>query len=202
MLEPFLPAANSQIHGDPLAASRLLSEWEAEGRPRSTATDLVRLQTLVMVAIATDYQGIAMAKGQVGGPSKAEILGRAVGLGYSMRLHLGELDPVASPELDPNSDDNVALRVWWVLVMLDRWHAVGAATPTLISNDNVVVLPGLKHILGDVVFTLIRKLSRRCSCFSISPRLTKQNQASRTPSDSSSRSRSNPHSTFSRLADR
>jgi hypothetical protein len=157
MLIPFLPASTDQISGDPLTAGRLLSEWEAEGRPRSSATDLVRLQTLVMLAIAADCQGVAAVKGHLGGPSKAEILGRAVGLGYSMRLYLREVESAASPELDPNSDDNVALRAWWVLVMLDRWNAVGTATPTLINNDSVVVLPGLRHIVGDVVFALIRK---------------------------------------------
>lgn len=157
MVNPFLPASDSQLNGDAFAACRLLNEWEAERLPRSAVTDLVRLQTLVMVVIALDCQGIASVKGELGGPSKAEIIGRAVGLGYSMRLHLSEVDPDANPELDPNSDDNVALRAWWVLVMLDRWNAVGTAMPTLINNDSVVVLPGLKHIVGDVVYALIRK---------------------------------------------
>ncbi|KAK3995306.1 glucose transport transcription regulator RGT1 [Cladorrhinum sp. PSN332] len=157
MVRPFLGVdANSHAAGDPLVANRLLGEWEAEGGQRSTATDLVRLQTLVMMVIATDCHGIAAVKGQPGGPWKAEILGKAVGLGYSMRLNLREVEPLDSPDLDPNSDDNVALRAWWVLVMLDRWNAVGTATPLLISNDSVVILPGLKHIVGDVVLALIR----------------------------------------------
>ncbi|KAK4230194.1 glucose transport transcription regulator RGT1 [Podospora fimiseda] len=157
MVRPFL-GANANVHtaGDLLVANRLLGEWEAEGGQRSTATDLVRLQTLVMMVIATDCHGIAVVNGQSGGPWKAEILGKAVGLGYSMRLHLREIEPLDSPELDPNSDDNVALRAWWVLFMLDRWNAVGTATPSMISIDSVLILPGLKHIVGDVVLALIR----------------------------------------------
>ncbi|KAL2259910.1 hypothetical protein VTK26DRAFT_6255 [Humicola hyalothermophila] len=157
MVAPFLPGGSgAQMTGDACAACRLLSEWETARRPRSVVTDLVRLQTLIMAVIAADCQGTASLKGELGGPSKAEILGRAVGLGYSMKLHLRVVDHDASPELDPNSDDNVALRAWWVLVMLDRWNAVGTATPTFINNDGVVVQPGLQHIVGDVVFTLIR----------------------------------------------
>ncbi|KAK4130944.1 hypothetical protein BT67DRAFT_409669 [Trichocladium antarcticum] len=156
MVKPFLPGPENQASGHVFAACRQLNEWEAERLPRSAATDLVRLQTLVMVIIALDGQGIASVKGELGGPSKAEIIGRAVGLAYSMRLHLRQVDPDASPELDPNSDDNVALRAWWVLVMLDRWNAIGTATPTLINNESVVTLPGLKHIVGDVVYALIQ----------------------------------------------
>jgi hypothetical protein len=148
------------MDGDPATTCRLLSEWEAERKPRSPVTDLVRFQTLVMALISVDCHGISFAKDQLGGPSKAEILGRAVGLGYSMRIHLRVIDPEPSPDMDPNSDDNVALRAWWVLVMLDRWNAVGMATPTLIGNDNIVTQPGLKHIVGEVVFTFIRKFPR------------------------------------------
>jgi hypothetical protein len=145
------------MDGDPATTCRLLSEWEAERKPRSPVTDLVRFQTLVMALISVDCHGISLAKDQLGGPSKAEILGRAVGLGYSMKIHLRVIDPEPSPDMDPNSDENVALRVWWVLVMLDRWNAVGMATPTLIGNDNIVTQPGLKHIVGEVVFTFIRR---------------------------------------------
>ncbi len=160
MVKPFLPDSGSETDDDPATTCRLLSEWEAERKPRSAVTDLVRLQTLVMAIVAVDCHGIASAKGELGGPSKTEILGRAVGLGFSMKLYLREVDPDPNPDMDPNSDDNVALRAWWVLVMLDRWNAVSTATPLLISNDNVVDRPGLQHIAGDVVFCLIRKYLR------------------------------------------
>ncbi len=164
MVKPFLPDSNSETNEDPATTCRLLSEWEAERKPRSAVTDLVRFQTLVMTLIAVDCHGIASVKGVLGGPSKSEILGRAVGLGFSMKLYLREIDPDPNPELDPNSDDNVALRAWWVLVMLDRWNAVSTATPLLISNDNVVDRPGLLHIAGDVVLCLTRTFYKPFVC--------------------------------------
>ncbi|KAK4234471.1 glucose transport transcription regulator RGT1 [Achaetomium macrosporum] len=156
MVGRFLPESANQANGDPATACRQLSDWEAEPKPDSAVTNLLRLQTLVMALIAVDCHGLSSIKGELGGPSKAEILARAVGLGYSMKLYAREIDPNPNPELDPNSDDNVALRTWYVLVMLDRWNAVGMAAPVMINNDSVLILAGLKHVVGDVVFNLIR----------------------------------------------
>jgi len=156
MIKHFLPDSDSQLDGDPAITWRLLTEWEAEGKPRSSVTDTVRLQTLVMAAISVDFHGATSTKVQISGPSKTEILGRAVGLGYSMNLYRRQIDPDPSSELDPNSDDNVALRAWWVLVMLDRWNALGMAKPPLVADQLAMAQPGLKHIAGDVVYALIR----------------------------------------------
>ncbi len=157
LVNAFRQDATNETDDGTATACRLLSEWEAESKPRSAVTDLVRLQTLVMIVMAVDCLSTAAAKNQAGGPSKSEILGRAIGLGLSMRLYLREVDSEPGPDFDPNSDDNVALRAWWVLVMLDRWHAVGSAMPLMFSNDNFVDQPGLAHITGDGVFWLIRK---------------------------------------------
>ncbi|KAK3349289.1 hypothetical protein B0T25DRAFT_457525 [Lasiosphaeria hispida] len=152
LIHPFLPSS-PHTNGDTPSSSKLPSQLESE-RQRSAVTDLVYLQTLIMMVIAADHRGTAAAKGQVAGPSKLSIIGQAAGLGFSMRLHLSQPGPVPSPELDPDSDDNVALRAWWTLVALDRWNAMGTAMPAMISQDQVVLLPGLKHIVGDAVYNL------------------------------------------------
>ncbi|KAL2162235.1 hypothetical protein VTH06DRAFT_7148 [Thermothelomyces fergusii] len=156
MVKHFLPGPAGQVDGDPALTWRLLTEWEAEGKPRSAVTDLVRLQSLVMAAISVDLRGPAGAKGQLRAPSKAEIIGRAVGLGYSMGIYRWPVDPDPNSEPDLNSDTNVALRAWWVLVMLDRWHALAMAKPPLIADQAGVARPGLQHIVGEAVYALIR----------------------------------------------
>ncbi|KAL2149321.1 hypothetical protein VTH82DRAFT_8669 [Thermothelomyces myriococcoides] len=156
MVSHFLADPTGQVDSDPAIAWRLLTEWEAECKPRSSVTDLVRLQTLVMAAISVDLQGPAAAKGRLRAPSKAEILGRAVGLGYSMDIYRWTVDPNPNSELDLNSDANVALRAWWVLVMLDRWHALAMAKPPLIADQAGVARPGLERIVGEAVYALIR----------------------------------------------
>ncbi|KAH6617058.1 hypothetical protein F5144DRAFT_596152 [Chaetomium tenue] len=155
MMKHFSPDSSGQIDADPATTWRLLNEWEAEWKPRSSVTNLVQLQTLIMTMISVDCFSIAASKGLMG-PTKLDILGRAVAVAYSMTAHSRTVDPNPNPELDPNSDDNVALRAWWVLVMLDRWHALGMAKPTLILSDFVVPRAGLEHIVGDGVYSLIR----------------------------------------------
>lgn len=59
---------------------------------------------------------------------------------------------------DLNSDDNVGLRVWWVLVMLDRWDVVGRGRLMFMLNDMVVVLFGLKVVVGEGVWEFISEL--------------------------------------------
>ena len=159
MIGPFLPSPESQPYGSPSTARRLLSSWEEECIPRTATTDLVRLLTLIMLGIGHDLDGIPAVKGQLGGPSKAEMVGRAVGLAHSMNLRVKAAKLDASSPLDPDTDSNWAVRAWWVLVMLDRWTALGAATPALIDNDSAVIVPALKQLVGEVVYHLIREYS-------------------------------------------
>lgn len=144
--------------GDISSTTRIVAEWESDpSSHRNRLTNLVHLQTLILMAIATDNYGPPSLKGEHGGPSKASILGRAVGLAYSMRLHMASLS--ASPHANRNSDsdESIAVRTWWTLVMLDRWNALSTASPLLIPNDSVVILPGLVSVLGENVYHLARE---------------------------------------------
>lgn len=143
--------------GDSRTANKLLTEWETEGNSRSFRTDLVHLQTLLLMAIETDSHGPLSVKGYHGGPPKTSFIGRALALAYSMGLH----GIVVDEELDEDMEDKVALRAWWSLVMMDRWNSIGAAIPAQIPIDTVVVLPGLKPIMGDGPYALIRKCCDR-----------------------------------------
>ncbi|KAK3492811.1 uncharacterized protein B0T23DRAFT_150300 [Neurospora hispaniola] len=153
MLNPMLPESAGRENCNSLTSHGLLNEWDSQPRTVSSpVADLVCLQTLIMLIIEADYGGISAVKGQRGGPKKLSLLGEAVGLGYIMKLHLAP-PPDVNPnmDLDLDSEKNIALRAWWTLVALDRWNAVGTAAPSMISSD-VVVTPGLRNIMGDVVY--------------------------------------------------
>ena len=109
------------------------------------------------MALESDSHGPASVKALDGGPPKTSVLGRAIGLAYSMGLHRANIDSNLELESDADAEDKVAVRAWWILVMLDRWNAIGAATPTMISNDSVVILPSLRPILGEACYTFLRK---------------------------------------------
>ncbi|KAK4201566.1 hypothetical protein QBC40DRAFT_305875 [Triangularia verruculosa] len=149
MMRPFSPGVPA---GDMMAASRLLHVEQSQGR-RPPVENMLRLQVLTMLVIASDCQGAS------GGTAewKTEILAQAVGLGYMMGLHAKRAsEEVGAEGFDTNADENVALRGWWVLVMLDRWAAVGSGRPTMVANNTVVVLPGLRFLVDEAVLGLIR----------------------------------------------
>ncbi|KAI0395255.1 hypothetical protein F5Y17DRAFT_457154 [Xylariaceae sp. FL0594] len=156
-MQSCVSAPGLYTNGDIGSATRIVAEWESDHTsPRNPLVDLVHLQTLVLMALGTDNYGPPSLKGEHGGPSKASILGRAVGLAYSMRLHMASSGVGAGTELDVDSDENIAVRTWWTLVMLDRWNAISTASPLFIPNDSVVLLPGLMPVLGENVYHLTR----------------------------------------------
>ncbi|KAH8205369.1 hypothetical protein TruAng_000448 [Truncatella angustata] len=135
-------------------ASRSLTEWKANASSMSNVARLVHLQTLILIAIASDHCGPASLTGESGSPNKSGVLGEAIGVAYSMRLHASQANADLSGDSD--ADENVAIRAWWTLVMLDRWNAISTASPVFIPNDSVVILPGLKDLLGENVYHLAR----------------------------------------------
>lgn len=155
-MQSFVSVPGLYTNGDISSATRLVADWESDSSPRTPIMNLVHLQTLIMIAISTDNYGPSSLKGEHGGPSKASILGRAVGLAYSMRLHVSGFETNVDIKLEPDSNDNIAIRAWWTLIMLDRWNAIGTASPLFIPNDSVVILPSLNSVLGENVYHLAR----------------------------------------------
>ncbi|KPM42876.1 hypothetical protein AK830_g3686 [Neonectria ditissima] len=139
--------------GDVKTASSLLNEWESSETLHSPAANIVHAQTLLLLIIEADWRS---------SPTLPFLLARAVSLANSMKLW--RYTPMESAsELD--SDDQLCVRIWWSLILMDRWHAAGTGKPALIPDSSVVAPPGLENILGEVCFYLVRlsKLLNRVS---------------------------------------
>ncbi len=122
---------------------------------RTKATNLIYLQTMILLALEADNHGPAKQRGQ-SGPPRAVWLGAAVGLSYFMKLHTNPpRNRVTLGDLD--SDENLGRRNWCVLVILDRWQAVSTTSPLLIPDTSVVLVPEDQSLLGDSVFHLARE---------------------------------------------
>jgi hypothetical protein len=153
--------AGAQANGDPSPSTlQLLSQYEAEQFDRSRGNDIVYFQTLAMAAIRSGTVGPLEREHK---PYFSVIIGTAVGAGVSLRLFEMVPDPAPSHGLDVDSDDNVALRAWWALVMFTQWNSVSRSVPVLVDQDTAVVSPGLRYITGDPVYDLARK-SSAASC--------------------------------------
>lgn len=138
-------------------AARLLTEYDEMNVHRSYVAQLVKLQTLILMVILLDNGVPSPFPGGNGDPSlRYTGLGLAVAQAHQMRLHSSSTADSLGPDFDSDSDENVAIRTWWVLIMLDRWHAISLATPKFIPNDMVVILPGLRNLVGESAYHFIR----------------------------------------------
>lgn len=108
------------------------------------------------MAMEADIHGPAGMHSQHS-PSQTVWLGSAVGLAYTMRLHVPTQKELAS-EGDPDSDEKLARRCWLVLVILDKFHASSTSTPGLIPDSSVVILPEDQQF-GELTFHLASKFA-------------------------------------------
>ncbi|KAI0894591.1 hypothetical protein F4806DRAFT_497837 [Annulohypoxylon nitens] len=155
-MQSFVSVPGLYTTADIGSVTRMIAEWESDSTPRTPVMNLVHLQILILTALMTDNYEVPSLKGEHGGPSKASILGRAVGLAYTMRLHVSGLETTLDGQLESDSSENIAIRAWWTLIMLDRWNAISTASPLFIPNDSVVILPSLISVLGENVYHLAR----------------------------------------------
>lgn len=139
-----MQAVGQTTPGDVKQANALLSEWEASTEPRSRAADLVHAQTLVLLITDADWRASS---------TLPFLLARAVALANCMKLYrFTSVDENA----DPDSEDMLSLRIWWSIVVLDRWHAAGTGSPSHVPDSSAVVPAGLESVVGEVAFHYIR----------------------------------------------
>ncbi|KAL3956269.1 hypothetical protein ACCO45_009115 [Purpureocillium lilacinum] len=129
--------------GDVKQADDLLRELEGSDEPRTRASEIVHAQTLLLLAIDADWRASS---------TLPFLLGRAVALANTMNLW--KSFPVEST--DPDSEDQLCVKIWWTLVLMDRWYAAGTGRPALIPDNSVVARAGLQATVGEVSFHFIR----------------------------------------------
>ncbi|KAH6713932.1 hypothetical protein BKA61DRAFT_483280 [Leptodontidium sp. MPI-SDFR-AT-0119] len=136
----------------PRKATQLLSESDSPSS-QSFSTSIIYLQTMLL--LVTEAENRPPSTSGHDGRSRSVLLGGAVGVAYSMKLHLCKpFDELA--ENDPDSDEKLGRRIWWSLVIMDRWHASSTASPSLIPDSSVVVYPEDQALLGDDLYHLAR----------------------------------------------
>ncbi|KAG5921688.1 hypothetical protein E4U42_005766 [Claviceps africana] len=148
-----LPHVGQTCIGDTKLASSILHEWENSDAPRSRATDIVHAQTLLMLIIDADWRASS---------TLPFLLARGVALANTMKLWKPSTVDVGS---DHDADEQICVRIWWSLVLMDRWHAAGTGHPPQVPERSTVIPSGLENQVGEVCFYLVRlsKLLNRIS---------------------------------------
>ncbi|KXT04395.1 hypothetical protein AC578_3575 [Pseudocercospora eumusae] len=136
--------------------AELLAKYPFDNPSSHTnATNLVYLQTLIMMALESDNHGPATIRGQAG-PSRAEWLGRAAGVAGQLEINVIHTSSQSLIQGDRDSEERLARRVWWVLFILDRWHASSTADLLKLPENSVVLLPEDQILLGESTYNLAR----------------------------------------------
>lgn len=149
-------APNPAYHTALKKAAELLARYPFDNPSTHTnATNLVYLQTLLLMALETDNHGPATIRGQAG-PSRAEWLGRAAGVAGQLEINVIRTASSSVMEGDRDSEERLARRVWWVLFILDRWHASSTADLLKLPENSVVLLPEDQILLGESTYHLAR----------------------------------------------
>ena len=128
-------------------AASLVSTCQFDGTAiKSFSDNLILLSALILMAIeAGSHVGTRSGSG-----SQSVWLGAAVGLAFSLKLHVYHADE------EEDSNDNLARRIWWSLIILDRFHASGTSSPLMIPDTSAVLLVDDVKILGDQTYHLAR----------------------------------------------
>ncbi|KAF2726157.1 hypothetical protein K431DRAFT_280179 [Polychaeton citri CBS 116435] len=137
-------------------AAELLAGYPFDDPSTHTnGTNLIYLQTLIIMALECDNHGPATIRGQAG-PSRAEWLGRAAGVAGTLGINLIRSPSISVMGDDRDSEEHLARRVWWVLFILDRWHASSTADLLKLPENSVVLLPEDQILLGESTYHLAR----------------------------------------------
>lgn len=136
-----------------MKAAQLITSFQFEnGFSPSFSTSLVHLQTLMFLVIKT-------SQARTPGASLQSVwLGSAVGLAYSLKLHQYRPQEFVALE-DQDSDERLARKVWWALVIMDRWHASSTSSPVLIPDGSVVLSLDDHVLLGESLYQVARELA-------------------------------------------
>lgn len=129
----------------------MVSACQFDNTTTKTLSDsLLLLSAQILMAIEAGNHGQSGARGA---GSQAIWLGAAVGHAFSLKLHTSH----AAEGEDDDSIEKLSRRIWWSLIVLDRFHASGTSSPLLIPDTSAVLRLDDIGVLGEQLYHLARK---------------------------------------------
>ena len=146
----------------------------------SLSRNLLHMQILLLLALNADKRAFAApqvdpALAVAMAPSKergytSRFVGSMIGAawGCANELKLSEINRVVRKRShehrespgesvgDIDSEECLARRAWWILVILDRWRSASTSSIPLISDDKICLKESDRAILGESTFQLVR----------------------------------------------
>ncbi|KAH8601361.1 hypothetical protein B0O99DRAFT_681385 [Bisporella sp. PMI_857] len=151
-LQSLSGSSSQSDQGGAKKAARFITDFQYEHTSElPSSAHLVHLQTTILLAIEAEARGPVIK-----GPSYSEWLGTAIGLSHSLHLHVYKETQIHRQDGQSESEDDVRRRLWWILVIMDRWHAASTAGPIQIPEQACVLHPEDQMLLKDKFYHLAR----------------------------------------------
>lgn len=87
-------------------------------------------------------------------------LANGVALAHQMKLHVYKKPAInrANPAgYDADTEDKIERRLWWSLIVMDRFYGSSTASPEMVPEDMARVYPTDQFVLGGTLYALARK---------------------------------------------
>lgn len=147
LVKSISPGSTSQQQ-DVRAAELLMSLNFKDAATRTATDNLVYLQAILLMALATDMSGPAISQQPIW-YNLAGIMADFLGLG---------IGPPYKQNTDPEIEySKLARRAWLVFITLDRWHASGTLSRSIMPEDVTLFPHDDLTSLGGNGFHLLRK---------------------------------------------
>ncbi|ORY81398.1 hypothetical protein BCR37DRAFT_380294 [Protomyces lactucae-debilis] len=146
---------------DALLAERFLLQYTATKVRETTHDRIVHLQVSLILAIEADQRGMQKMPGRCGHTFTHWLAG-SISLAMDLRVH--SIEPVKQTAAEYWR----LRRLYFIMVIMDRWHAIGHAHPLMIPDSQVPFSPTV-DLLGPATMhlytmsMLISKLHARMS---------------------------------------
>jgi len=119
----------------------------------SFLTDLVCIQIMILLALEVESRGPTPL-----GPSYTQWLSRAISLANTARLYVYKKSQVSNVANDHDPETEFVRRIWWTLVIMDRWHASSTSSHALIPDEAAALYVEDQELLNDNLYHLTRNL--------------------------------------------
>ncbi len=131
------------------AAEQLMALQLEDFRARSTSDNLIHLQALLLMSLATDSSGPVHMH-------QSPWIGLALNVAVFLKFHSNRpVDHVAGS--DGDTIEKLGRRAWLILFILDRWHASGMGDPFVLSEKITELHPEDGALLGNIGYCLARR---------------------------------------------
>jgi len=118
----------------------------------SFTNDIVCIQIMILLALEVESRGPTPL-----GPPYTKWLSNAIYLANSIRLYDYKKVQTSNNANDYDPETDFVRRIWWTLIIMDRWHASSTSSHIMIPDEAAALYIEDSDLLNENLYHLTRK---------------------------------------------